>query len=110
TWDLPAGVTQIGTTANGINIRLDTPGDYVVRAVPASGNCDVLQLPFVVTGLPSAVTAIDGPLTICQGLTAVYTATGGENGTGFIWSSPGNQIEPQDALSKSVAITFSSGA
>jgi hypothetical protein len=88
---------------NGANRTVQ--GTYLDTLVNAAGCDSVLTLNLTVNNLPSA--AINGPTTICSGLSATLTASGG---TGYNWnnslgSGAIKTVSPTTATTYTVTVT-----
>ncbi len=91
-WTAPAGgVINSGQGTSGINISYNSnftaTGTLSVTANNACGT-SVARTITLVRNNPSSSAAIAGPVTVCAGSTATYTATVVAAATSYIWTLP----------------------
>lgn len=97
-----------GATTNSINVTPYSSSNYVVTVTNSNGCSSTDEVSVFVNALPSANAGSDQIL--CQGQSAILTATGGSN---YLWSNGSNvaviNVTPSTTTTYTVTVTSSSG-
>ncbi len=90
-WTASNGGNIVGSTTN-INALVNEPGDYQLRVCKSGGGvycCDSVLVSVQDNSMqPAAPAAITGPASLCQGDSAIYTATNVPGADSYVWTVP----------------------
>ncbi|MBL7828538.1 MAG: proprotein convertase P-domain-containing protein, partial [Saprospiraceae bacterium] len=117
------GVTYLWTASNGgvlsgningLTATATAEGDYQLRVCRTSGGitcCDSASVTVTADqNVPDAPSAIVGPVSICQGQTATYTATSVIGATSYVWSVPPGVVITSGQNTQSIDVLWNSTA
>lgn len=113
-WTASNGGNIVGSNTN-LNVTVDAPGDYQLLVCRTGGNgvtcCDSTSVTVIEEIDPPAVPApLTGPLNLCQGDMATFTATDVPGATGYFWTVPPGVLIDGDPNGSSIDVTWNSSS
>ena len=109
-WSLPSGASiTAGTGTNSITVTYSSGASSGTLSVNGSNACfsgSSSSLAITISPLPTALSVITGPTSVCQGQTGIYSVSTNATANSYSWSVPSGATIQSGAGTNSVTVLF----